>query len=71
MISHGANCKDSLGIYSGMGIGNSVSTDKLMLEMVVNNEFCFSVTASSDNNTVIVDGNLHVLTAGIAIKLFL
>ena len=54
-----------LGVYSGTGTGDSVTTQSLKLEPMEGiNEYCFSVTASSGGRTVIVEGTLDVLNLG-------
>lgn len=61
-IMYGANCDQQLGIYSGMGTGVAVATTSLVL--LDGNEYCFSITASNGNKTVIVEGVLNVVMFG-------
>ena len=64
-IAYGDNCDQHLGVYSGTGTGDSVTTQSLKLEPMDDvNEYCFSVTASSGGRTVIVEGTLDVLNFG-------
>ena len=59
-ITYGENCEIFLGIYSGMGTGDSVETQQLeAMPGVV--KYCFLVTAISNNVTVLVDGTLQNL----------
>ena len=62
-ITYGKNCEIFLDSYSGMGTGDSVETQQLeVVPGVV--EYCFLVTATSNNVTVLVDGTLQYLILG-------
>ena len=59
-ITYGANCDLLLNVYSNIGIGDTVVTPQLeTVPGVV--EYCFLVTAISNNVTVFVEGNLQNL----------
>ena len=56
-ITYGEDCDRSLGVFSGMGTGDTVPTQPLeSVPGVV--EYCFLVTARTNNVTVLVDGTL-------------
>ena len=61
-ITYGANCDQQLGVYSTMDTGVSVAITSVVLVDI--NEYCVSVTASSSNKTVIVEGRLIVVKFG-------
>ena len=57
-ISYGENCNSFLNIFTGMDVGDTVETHQLeVVPGVV--EYCFLVTATSNNITVLVEGNLQ------------
>ena len=56
-ITCGDNCDQLLNIYSGRNTGNEVKTVPLDRVPGVA-EYCFLVTAKSNNVTVMVEGNL-------------
>ena len=62
-ITYGENCDTLLDTYNGMGIGGTVETQQLELVPGVV-EYCFLVTATSNNVTVLVDGTLRYLILG-------
>lgn len=56
-VTYGDNCDKLLNVYKGMDIGDAVLT--LPLETVPGvTDYCFVVTAISNNVTVMVEGNL-------------
>ena len=56
-ISYGEDCNRFLGIFIGMGAGDTVETPPLdTVPGVV--EYCFLVTAETNNVTVLVDGTV-------------
>ena len=56
-ITYGEDCDRFLGVFSGMGTGDTVATQPLeSVPGVV--EYCFLVTARTNNVTVLVDGTL-------------
>ena len=60
-ITYGPNCGQQLGSYTSEGIGDSVSSPELpLLEDV--SEYCFTVTARSNNVTVSVEGTLNLFS---------
>jgi hypothetical protein len=58
-ITYGPNCGQQLGSYSSEGTGESVSSPELPLIEEVS-EYCFTVTARSNNVTVSVEGTLNL-----------
>ena len=56
-ITYGVNCDQLLKTYSGIDTGNDVKTEPLDTVPGVA-EYCFLVTATSNNITVKVEGNL-------------
>ena len=59
-ITYGPNCDQQLGSYTSEGTGDSVSSPELpLLEDV--SEYCFTVTARSNNVTVSVEGTLNLI----------
>ena len=57
-ISYGKNCNSFLNTFIGMNAGDTVETEQLeVVPGVV--EYCFLVTATSNNVTVLVEGNLQ------------
>ena len=64
-ITYGANCDQSLGAYSGSSTGPSdfLSTSPIDLLNDIA-EYCFIVTASSGNVTVVVEGTLNLINIG-------
>lgn len=66
-ITYGNNCEQELGVFAGMGIGDSVATTELSLDNIMTadvSEYCFSVTATSGMNTVVVEGMLDIINLG-------
>ena len=62
-IASSVNCDQPLRvIYNSSGIGDSIQTPPLVLNLTNGiNEFCFSIKASSGGNrTVIVEGTLNI-----------
>ena len=61
-VTYGTNCEQILGVYSSTGPSNPLPTPPFeLLGSVV--EYCFTVTASSGNKSVVVEGNLNLLTS--------
>ena len=56
-ITYGAECDQLLDVYEGVGTGDEVRTPSLETVPGVA-EYCFTVTATSNNATVQVEGNL-------------
>ena len=56
-ITYGENCDQPLSVYRGNEDGNTVSTSQLETAPGVT-DYCFVVTAVSNNVTVMVEGNL-------------
>ena len=56
-ITYGENCDQLLGIYDTVSNGNSVRTPPLETRADVA-DYCFIVTATSNNVTVMVEGSL-------------
>ena len=56
-ITYGENCDKQLNTYKGMGVGNAVSTSQLETIPGVT-DYCFVVTAVSNNISVIVEGDI-------------
>ena len=56
-ITYGSNCDEQLDVYRGMGSGDAVRTPPLQTVPGVA-EYCFIVTAISNNVTVQLEGNL-------------
>ena len=57
-ITYGENCDRFLDTFSGMGTGDTVATEQLQaLSGVI--EYCFLVTAKTNNVTVLVEGILQ------------
>ena len=63
-IIYGPNCDQQLGLYTNEGTGDSVSTPELPLIEGVT-EYCFTVTARSNNITVNVEGTLNLIALNI------
>ena len=63
-ITHGPNCDQLLGLYTNEGTGDSISTPELPLIEGVS-EYCFTVTARSNNVTVSVEGTLNLIAFNI------
>ena len=59
-ITYGPNCGQILGSYTNEGTEDSVSTHELPLIEGVS-EYCFTVTARSNNVTVSVEGTLDLI----------
>ena len=58
-ITYGLNCDKTLDIYMGMSEGSTVITPPIEGIPGVN-EYCFSVSTSSGNKTIIIEGNLNI-----------
>lgn len=57
-ITYGENCESVLSTFIGAGTGDTVETQQLnAVPGVV--EYCFLVTAESNNVTVLVEGTLQ------------
>ena len=56
-ITYGEDCDCFLNIFSGMGTGDTVATQQLEAVPGVA-EYCFLVTAETNNVAVLVDGTL-------------
>lgn len=56
-ITYGINCNQPLGVFSGVGAGNSVITPSVEFIDTVS-EYCLLVSAISGNVTVMVEGTL-------------
>ena len=64
-IAYGNDCDQQIGLFYGNGSGDTVMTEIIGLQPIEGvNEYCFSVTASSGNKTVIVEGTLDVINFG-------
>lgn len=66
-VKYGNDCGKQLkgGLLNGSSSADTVMTEVLVLRHIEGvNEYCFSVTASSDNKTVIIEGTLDVLNCG-------
>ena len=60
-ITYGEDCNRFLGVFNGMGTGDTVATKQLeTVPGVV--DYCFLVTAEANNVTVLVDGTLKLGT---------
>ena len=59
-ITYGPNCGQQLGLYTSEGTGDSISSPELPLIEGVS-EYCFTVTARSNNVTVSVEGTLNLI----------
>ena len=58
-ITYGPECGQLLGLYTNVGTGDSVSSPELpLLEDI--SEYCFTITARSNNVTVSVEGTLNL-----------
>ena len=63
-ITYGPNCDILLDTFSGTDTGDTVATERLKaLPEVV--EYCYLITAISNNITVLVNGTLQILMSGI------
>ena len=58
-ITYGSNCGQQLGSYISEGTGDSISSPELPLIEDVS-EYCFIITARSNNVTVSVEGTLNL-----------
>jgi hypothetical protein len=56
-ITYGENCDRFLGVFTGMGTGDTVETQPLETVPGVA-EYCFLTSAETSNVTVLVDGTL-------------
>ncbi len=62
-ITYGDKCKRFLNTFIGMGTGNTVTTPQLQaLDGVI--DYCFVVTAKTNNGTVLVEGILQNIGPG-------
>ena len=59
-VTYGPNCDQQLDSYSLEGTGDAVATPQLPL-IEGTAEYCFTITARSDNVTVIVEGTLNLI----------
>ena len=57
---YGPNCGQLLGSYINEGTGHSISTPELPLIEDIT-EYCFTVTARSNNVAVSVEGTLNLI----------
>ena len=64
-ITYGANCDRYLSTFNGTGTGDTVVTLLEAVPGVV--EYCFLVTAESNNVTVLVEGTLRLQDNNIGI----
>ena len=62
-VTYGTNCDQKLNVHSGGGTGYSVTTSPLDLTGNIA-KYCFTVTARSNDETVIVEGTLNLLNNG-------
>ena len=58
-VRHGPECDQLLGLYTNASTGDSVSSPELPLIQNIS-EYCFTVTARSNNVTVSVEGTLNL-----------
>ena len=52
-VTHGNNCENHVGVYSGEGLGDSIAVEVLNLTGNISN-YCFMITAQSGKTTVAV-----------------
>ena len=57
-ITYGEDCDRFLGVFSGMGTEDTIATQPLETVPGVD-EYCFLVTAETNNVTVLVNGFLN------------
>ena len=62
-VTYGSNCGQKLDVYTGVGANTSVTTSPLDLLGNVAN-YCFTVTARNNDETVIVEGTLNIPNNG-------
>ena len=62
-ITYGNNCDMQLAVYSTSAPTTPLSTPPITFLNDVA-EYCFTITASSGTNTVVVEGTLNVLNLG-------
>ena len=68
---YGPDCDQSLGVYSSSSTGPSDSLSTSPIDLVDNvAEYCFTVTASSGNVTVDVEGTLNLINIGISLAMY-
>ena len=60
-ITYGEDCDRFLGVFNGMGTGDTVATQPLETVAGIV-EYCFLVTAETNNVMVLVDGTLLSVT---------
>ena len=62
-ITYGNDCDMQLAVYSSGGPTTSLSTPSITF---INDiaEYCFTITARSGNNLVVVEGTLNVINLG-------
>ena len=65
-VTHGKNCEQYLGTYRVNGVGSTVTTPTIQFIPEVSS-YCISISASSGNQTVIVEGNLDLVNIGTVI----
>lgn len=58
-ITYGADCDQNIGIFRGMGTGDSVVTTSLVLIDGVT-EYCYVVNTSSGTVTVFIEGTFQI-----------
>ena len=59
-LTYGASCDISLGNYSSTGPTNRLSTPTINFLNEIS-DYCFTITASSGSETVIIEGTLNVI----------
>ena len=59
-LTYGASCDVSLGVYSSAGLTNRLRTPIISFLDDVS-DYCFTITASSGSETVIIEGTLNVI----------
>ena len=62
-LTYGASCDVSLGVYSSTGPTNLLNIPIINFLSDVSN-YCFTITASSGSETVIIEGTLNVINLG-------
>lgn len=67
-ISYGEDCDQHLGTYPANGVGSTVTTPTIEFIPEVS-FYCISISASSGNQTVIVEGMLDLVNIGTVIIL--
>lgn len=68
-VSYGSNCDQFLGMYTNMSNSNFVITPPLeLIDSVL--EYCLSVAAIHNNDTVIVEGTINLFNTGKTINYY-